>query len=180
MRVLLSEFSGICCLGYKLRRDGTICGSVTGKGVQESWQFLLFDIDFDRSILIVNDVHACMRMHALVSIKLFLHLSDSCHVISTCCFGPWDLIFFPRHVIQTSRFFAMAPCRYFRSQPADRRWLSLRVSQEACAIAVWEAELYVLTAEKGPATGVEDLEVSRWRWCLILGKLYAKEQLVSE
>ena len=36
MRVLLSEFSGICCLGYKLRRDGTICGSVTGKGVQES------------------------------------------------------------------------------------------------------------------------------------------------
>eukprot|EP00435_Cladocopium_sp_Y103_P018225 s845_g4.t1 len=25
MRVLLSEFSGICCLGYKLRRDGTIC-----------------------------------------------------------------------------------------------------------------------------------------------------------
>lgn len=25
MRVLLSEFSGICCLGYKLRRDGSIC-----------------------------------------------------------------------------------------------------------------------------------------------------------
>ncbi|CAJ1393224.1 unnamed protein product [Effrenium voratum] len=25
MRVLLSEFSGICCLGYKLRSDGSIC-----------------------------------------------------------------------------------------------------------------------------------------------------------
>lgn len=25
MKVLLSEFSGICCLGYKLRKDGSIC-----------------------------------------------------------------------------------------------------------------------------------------------------------
>ena len=71
MRVLLSEFSGICCLGYKLRRDGTICGSVRGNWFQILDHFRGF-IDYE----MLHMSHACTCTHhsPLHPIASFLHL----------------------------------------------------------------------------------------------------------
>jgi hypothetical protein len=160
---------------------------VTGKGVQESWQFLLFDIDFDRSILIVNDVHACMRMHALVSIKLFLHLRDwVIHVMSflhvALALETWYS--FPGTSFKRPAFSPWRPAGIFEVNPRIGGDLVFECPKKR-ARSLFEKLNFMFWPQKKdlPPAGVEDLEVSRWRVVMLdFGKaiLYAKEQLVSE